>query len=203
MNITRCLTISITHVTKDTILKLEDASEHPINSLNVPIYKYGIRGYWIWCGHNMINNHNGGKNIPEDLWDCMLLAYENDCKWLCLECCIDNIKDLPVYNWHDSKEESKQFTWTDKEDDELYKNGATIMWVSGRSKAIQKFVEALSYKIGYKCDFAYTAGRAHIDVPKEAYSKCIELFDNGEFIKPFIVPYSEETYNNETYFEVL
>ena len=41
-----------------------------------------------------------------------------------------------------------KFTWTDKEDEELYRNGITIMWMAGRSKAIQKFVEALSYKIG-------------------------------------------------------
>lgn len=96
-----------------------------------------------------------------------------------------------------------KFTWTDKEDPELYKNGATILWVAGRSKAIQKFVEALSYKIDSKCDFSFTAGRAHIDVSKEATSKAIEAINNEEFMKQFIVPYSSETYNNETYFEPL
>ena len=63
------------------------------------------------------------------------------------------------------------FIWTDKEDEELYRNGITIMWMAGRSKAIQKFVEALSYKIGSKCDFSFTAGRAHIDVSKDGYDK--------------------------------
>ena len=62
-----------------------------------------------------------------------------------------------------------KFTCTDKEDEELYRNGITIMWMAGRSKAIQKFVEALSYKIGSKCDFSFTAGRAHIDVLKDGY----------------------------------
>ena len=57
-----------------------------------------------------------------------------------------------------------KFTWTDKEDEELYRNGITIMWMAGRSKAIQKFVEALSYKIDSKCDFSFTAGRVYIDV---------------------------------------
>ena len=96
-----------------------------------------------------------------------------------------------------------QFTWTDKEDEELYKNGITIMWMSGRTKAIQKFIEALSYKIGSKCDFSFSAGRAHIDVSKEAYDKAIEVVNDEEFMKQFIVPYSRETYDNETYCEVI
>lgn len=96
-----------------------------------------------------------------------------------------------------------QFTWTDKEDEELYKNGITIMWIAGRTKAIQKFVEALSYKIGSKCDFAFTAGRAHIDVSKDAYNNAIEAVNDEKFMGQFIVPYSKETYDNETYFEVI
>ena len=96
-----------------------------------------------------------------------------------------------------------QFTWIDKEDDELYRNGITIMWMVGRSKAIQKFVEALSYKIGSKCDFSFTAGRAHIDVLKDGYDKAIEAVNDEEFMRQFIVPYSEETYDNETYCEVI
>ncbi len=52
------------------------------------------------------------------------------------------------------------FTWTDREDEEIYKNGYTIMWVTGRTKSIQNFVEKLSYKIGYKCDFSFSSIRA-------------------------------------------
>lgn len=92
-----------------------------------------------------------------------------------------------------------KFTWTDKEDEELYRNGITIMWMTGRSKAIQKFVEALSYKIGSKCDFSFTAGRAHIDASKDGYDKAIEAINDEEFMNQFIVPYSEESYNDETY----
>ena len=95
------------------------------------------------------------------------------------------------------------FTWTDKEDEELYRNGITIMWISGRSKAIQKFVEALSYKIGSKCDFSFTAGRAHIDVSKDSYDKAVKAINDEEFMSQFIVPYSDESYDNETYFEIL
>jgi len=96
-----------------------------------------------------------------------------------------------------------EFTWTDKEDEELYKNGIRIMWVAGRTKAIQNFVEQLSYKIGHKCDFSFIAGRGHIDVLEEGYDLAIEAVNDEEFMKQFIVPYSRETYDNETYFEIL
>lgn len=99
--------------------------------------------------------------------------------------------------------ENPKFTWSDKEDPELYHNGKTILWVSGRSTTIQKFVEALSYKICSKCDFSYTAGRAHIDVFKDAVFKALEAINDEEFMKQFIVPYSREAYDNETYFEPL
>ena len=95
------------------------------------------------------------------------------------------------------------FIWTDKEDEELYRNGITVIWLVGRTKSIQRFVEALSYKIGSKCDFAFTAGRAHIDVSKDKYGEALDVVNDKEFMKEFIVPYSEETYNNETYLEVL
>ena len=96
-----------------------------------------------------------------------------------------------------------EFTWTDKEDEEIYRNGITIMWMAGRTKAIQKFIEALSYKIGSKCDFSFAAGRAHIDVSNDGYDKAIEAVNDEEFMKQFIVPYSRETYDNETYCEVI
>ena len=96
-----------------------------------------------------------------------------------------------------------KFIWTNKEDEELYKNGITIMWMAGRAKSIQKFIEALSYRIDSKCDFSFTAGRAHIDVLKDGYDKAIEAVNDEEFMSQFIVPYSEETYDNETYCEVI
>lgn len=96
-----------------------------------------------------------------------------------------------------------KFLWSDKEDEELYRNGITIIWVAGRTKSIQNFVEKLSYKIGYKCDFSFTAGRAHIDVFKEAYDKAVETINDDDFMKEFIVPYTKETYDNETYFEII
>lgn len=97
----------------------------------------------------------------------------------------------------------KEFVWSDSEDTELYKNGVTVMWIAGRTKAIQKFVEELSYKSGYKCDFSRIAGRAHIDTSKEGLKEVIKVIKDKEFVNKFIVPYSEESYDNETYFEPL
>ena len=95
------------------------------------------------------------------------------------------------------------FTWSYKEDDEIYKHGKTIMWVAGTTDSIQRFVEELSYKIGHKCDFAFTAGRAHIDVLQEGYWQAIEAIKDKQFMNKFIVPYSKESYQDGIYFEVL
>ena len=96
-----------------------------------------------------------------------------------------------------------KFEWTDKEDDELYKHGVTFIWVMGRTKAIQNFVEKLSYRIGHKCDFAFTAGRAHVDVLMPGYNSALEAVNDTEFMKQFIVPCCRESYDNETYFETI
>lgn len=95
------------------------------------------------------------------------------------------------------------WTWSDKEDDFLYHHGKTILCVAGRTKAIQAFIEALSHKIGSKCDFAFAAGRAHIDVHPEAVDKALTTLQDDTFLNQFLVPYSEESYRNETYFQIL
>ena len=98
--------------------------------------------------------------------------------------------------------DNSKFVWTDKEDHYLAKYGITILYVTGRSKAIQKFVEELSYKIGSKCDFGTFCGRSHIDVSPDYVDKALEAINEKCFMDKFIVPYSEESYNNETYFDI-
>lgn len=90
-----------------------------------------------------------------------------------------------------------------KEDPEIYRHGKRFLIVVGKTKAIQKFVEVMSYKIGHKCDFSYVAGRAHIDVLLDGYEKALEVINDKEFMNQFIVPYSKESYENETYFEII
>lgn len=96
-----------------------------------------------------------------------------------------------------------KWTWTDKEDDYLYKHGTCIAIAAGRTKAIQQFVEALSNRINSKCDFAFAAGRAHIDVHPECATEAAEAIADTTFMNQFLVPYSNESYENETYFELL
>ena len=76
------------------------------------------------------------------------------------------------------------------------------MIICGSAKAIQKFVEALSYKINSKCDFGYIAGYAHIDCNENVVKAAREaIYDDG-FMEEFIVAYSEASYHSETYFEI-
>lgn len=99
-----------------------------------------------------------------------------------------------------------EFEWSDEEEDpELYNSGARILVVAGRTTSIQNFVKKLSYRIGYKCDFSFTAGRAHIDVlnNKDAISKATLAIQDAEWMSQFLVPYSKESYDNGTYFEIL
>lgn len=95
------------------------------------------------------------------------------------------------------------FTWGDKEDLYLYENGVTILWMQGRTKAIQKFVEELSYKIGFKVDFSFTAGRAHIDVNPKGVDAAIKVINDDEWMKKFIVPHTEKSFNNETWCQII
>ena len=95
------------------------------------------------------------------------------------------------------------FTWSDNEDEYLFEHGITIMWMEGRTKAIQKFVEALSHKIQSKCDFGYTAGRAHIEVAPDAVEKAREALLNARWLDQFLCPYSDEAYDNGNYCQII
>ena len=93
------------------------------------------------------------------------------------------------------------FTWTSKEDDNIYKNGVTVCIAAGSTESIQHFVEELSNKIGHKCDWAFTGGRAHIDVLPEGKDAALKYVNDPLFMKQFVVPYSEEADDNKTYLE--
>lgn len=116
---------------------------------------------------------------------------------------LNNENDKQEQSVEEVVEEAPKFEWdSSKEDQEIYRHGKRFLLVLGRPKAIQKFVEALSYKIGHKCDFSYIAGRAHIDVLPDGYEKALEAIKDKEFMNQFIVPFSIESYDNETYFVI-
>lgn len=99
MAIIRCLAISVSHISKDTHDALINRSE--FDEMLPYVDNMEDRGLILGVYSDYIEEmiEEGDKSIPDDLWECMLLAYEKDCEWLCLEYCGDEVKDLPVYDW--------------------------------------------------------------------------------------------------------
>lgn len=165
-------------------------------------YKYGVCGSIEWCGNTKLP---GGKiaiyspNIGVEISNIHNIVDDFMANQLAKQPGL--MKDTVSGNGNN--EEKQQFTWTDKEDPELVKNGVTILWVAGRTKSLQNFVEKLSKRIGSKCDFSWSAGRAHVECFREAKYNALEAINDEEFMQQFIVPYSKETYDNGTYFEIL
>lgn len=96
--------------------------------------------------------------------------------------------------------DTEKFTWdTERCDDHLFKEGSPVLTAVGRSKAAQKVVEALSYEIDSKCDFRIVAGHIIILVEKEKVAEAFDILYSDR-IKGYVVPYSDESYDDETYF---
>ena len=98
MEITKCLTVSTKHITLDTFIDLD--VEANCNVWGLPVYEKAGYGYWIYCSEEMYDEYPEGGNIPKDLWDCMKLAHKHDCRWLCIDCDGEELKDLlPLRGW--------------------------------------------------------------------------------------------------------
>ena len=95
MDITKVLTISTAHITEETDRKLQDKSE--VNNMCISVYDKAEYGYWIYIDpYDRLMCH---ENIPEDLLNCIKLARQNDCRWLCLDCDGEEVSELPTYDW--------------------------------------------------------------------------------------------------------
>ena len=95
MDITKCLTTSTAHITLETRHKLE--FEEIFNDMGLTVYKKSRFGYWIYIPEDFLESDR--MEIPFDLWRCMFIAYENDCRWLCLDRDGMEIELLPTYDW--------------------------------------------------------------------------------------------------------
>lgn len=95
MDITKVLTISTAHITEETDRKLQDESE--VNNMCISVYDKAEYGYWIYIDpyDRLMRN----ENIPVDLLNCIKLAQQNDCRWLCLDCDGEVVPELPTYDW--------------------------------------------------------------------------------------------------------
>lgn len=93
MEITRCLTISTAHITKETERVLSGNSY--TNELCLSVYDKADYGWWICIDDDDIDP----DTIPADLLACIRLAHANKCEWLCLDCDGEVLDVLPTYDW--------------------------------------------------------------------------------------------------------
>ena len=98
MEITRMLTISTAHISKETADLL--AGEFPMQivpawEMSVGIYSKEDFGWYIYTSPlDRID-----PSMPEDLAACLRLAHKHDCEVLCLDCDGEVVEGLPVYDW--------------------------------------------------------------------------------------------------------
>ena len=90
MDITKCLTISTGHVSEQTIRLLMK------KEVTFAVYEKGEVGFWIYCGD--VEDNSAG-DIPDDLFQCMMLAKRHDCCWLCIDRDGGFAPELKVYEW--------------------------------------------------------------------------------------------------------
>lgn len=95
MDITKVLTISTAHITEETDRKLQDESE--VNNMCISVYDKAEYGYWIYI--DPYDRLMCNENIPADLLNCIELARQNDCRWLCLDCDGEEVSELTTYEW--------------------------------------------------------------------------------------------------------
>ena len=95
--ITKMITLSTAHISEETARKLERDIKHGTNYVPLPVFNKAEYG-WFICISSYLEMLNEIE-LPEDLKACCLLATENDCEWLCLDCDGIIVPDLSIYEW--------------------------------------------------------------------------------------------------------
>lgn len=105
IDITKMLTLSTAHITKETADKLnidckpalpEEYFKHGFCfNLGISVYPKDEYGWFLWVPFSAI------EKLPSDLEQCVRLAHRNGCVWLCLDS--DGLIDpsLKTYEWED------------------------------------------------------------------------------------------------------
>jgi len=100
MEITKMLTLSKKHITPETAELIE------IDHESLPTcYHKGTVGYLVYVDKNYLYTNKNGMveelfpDVPDDLHDCLRLAWGLGCNWLCLDCDGLEVDDLPTYEW--------------------------------------------------------------------------------------------------------
>ena len=104
LEITRMLTISLSHISRETADLINDECDTWWNSSLPACYTKGEYGYMIHVPEDYLVSGEDGveetyPDVPDDLHDCMLLARENNCQWLCFDRDGLVVDGLEVFDW--------------------------------------------------------------------------------------------------------
>lgn len=93
MEISRMLTLSTAHITEETVMGLEEAVNNTDSDIDLCVYQKEEYGFFI----HISDDWQEGHKIPSDLRDCIELADNHNCKWLCLDRDGEVTEKLHVY----------------------------------------------------------------------------------------------------------
>lgn len=101
MDITKMLTISTAHITKETAKFIDNVCKDN-NLSNLIVYDETAHyngcteqyGWFIYCNADLSD-----LNVPKDLLKVMCFARDNDCDWLCLDRDAEIVDSLDKYEW--------------------------------------------------------------------------------------------------------
>lgn len=92
MEISKMLTISTAHITKETadLLNVEMKEDN----MWLCVYNKENYGWFIHVPDDLED-----LNVPDELMKCLLFAKDIGCDWLCLDCDGEVLPYLHQYNW--------------------------------------------------------------------------------------------------------
>lgn len=92
MEISKMLTLSTAHITKETAEALDN--EVFAGCPYLVVYQKDDYGWFVYLPSKIEK-----IDIPHDLKKCMLFAKDLGCDWLCLDANGEVLKYLHIYNW--------------------------------------------------------------------------------------------------------
>ena len=96
MEISKMLTISTAHIHPYHV-KFLDTEARNIRA-DIVVYEKAKYGWFIYTGEVMFAEWRI-SHVPFSIKDCMTLARNNGCDWLCLDRDGELVDDLPEYEW--------------------------------------------------------------------------------------------------------
>lgn len=91
--IEKICTLSTSHITAKTERMLQQ--ECYSNAMGLTVYQKSEFGFFIFIPEKFWEI----AEIPKELKDCMAVAMENECQWLCLDCDALEHDGLAIFDW--------------------------------------------------------------------------------------------------------